>query len=142
MRTLLNWSLVTVMLAVSVPAQGLPLHKCLSSLPSNALKQGWRPFTTSQSIPPAYWGAPITAMKPLRVLTDRVNVAVVTEQTPTHASGFYFVLPESSYMPTNAHPGRAFVCRSVGENLRFRFLRSVDGPDDTSQRTPSVPVNR
>ncbi|MEY2536277.1 MAG: hypothetical protein QOG67_17 [Verrucomicrobiota bacterium] len=51
------------------------------------------------SIPERYWGAPIRALKPLRVYEDRVNIVVATNRTRHQEHGVYFCRPISSYLP-------------------------------------------
>lgn len=140
--TLVNIALLTAMLAAPDAAHATALWKCISNMPEHAVKPGWQPSQSGNDIPAAYWGQWITAMKPVRVFTDRVNVAVVTAQTATHESGFYFVVPESSHLPSNVDPKRRFVCSNAGEHLKFTFLREDQGPQHGFPRTPSPAQKR
>jgi len=72
---------------------------------------------------PKYWGPSIKALRPIRVYSSSVNIAVVTTETPDHESGVYFLLPDSSYLPTNVQPGYPFACKAVGAPLEFTFAK-------------------
>ena len=74
------------------------------------------------SIPQQYWGAPLRALKPLRVYDDRVNFAVVTAQHGDKERGVYFYRSVSSYAPVDA-PGRKFKWNKKTEQLEYVFTK-------------------
>jgi hypothetical protein len=62
------------------------------------------------------WGEAISALKPLRVLNDRVNVFIVLKEDATTAEGVYVSIPISSYAP--------------GVDKRFLQFEKMSEPDD------------
>lgn len=74
------------------------------------------------SIPKQYWGAPLHALKPLRVYDDHVNIAVVIQQRGGEERGVYFCRPISSYLPVDA-PGRKFSWNAKTEQLDYVFTK-------------------
>ncbi|MDB6024419.1 MAG: hypothetical protein JWM68_642 [Verrucomicrobiales bacterium] len=74
----------------------------------------------NSSIPPHYWGAPIRALKPLRVHYDRSNIAVVTKQNEREERGVYYYVSISSYLPVDA-PGRQFHWNKKADHLEYVF---------------------
>ena len=74
------------------------------------------------SIPKQYWGAPLRALKPLRVYDDHVNIAVVTQQRASEERGIYFYRSISSYLPGD-EPGRKFRWNAKTEQLEYVFTK-------------------
>jgi len=52
------------------------------------------------NIPKELWGAAIRKLKPVRVVSDRVNVKIVLIDSDRLEAGFYAVVPISSYVPS------------------------------------------
>ena len=69
-------------------------------------------------IPQRFWGEAILKLKPLRVLNDRVNVAIVLREDEQAEQGLYVVLPISSVTP--------------GYGKRFTLWEKLSKPKDKS----------
>ena len=62
------------------------------------------------------WGEAISALKPLRVLNDRINVFIVLKEDATTEEGLYVSIPYSSYAATM--------------DKRFLIFEKMSEPDD------------
>jgi hypothetical protein len=51
------------------------------------------------NIPKNLWGPAITALKPLRVVNDHLNVKIVMSDAKENETGFYVTISISSYRP-------------------------------------------
>jgi len=59
-------------------------------------------------IPSKYWAESIAKLKPVKVYTHRVNVAVVFRIHDNMEEGKYILIPISSYLPQNGVDGFEF----------------------------------
>jgi hypothetical protein len=69
-------------------------------------------------IPQRLWGSAIRKLKPLRVVNDRVNVAIVLQESTEAEQGLYVRIPISSYAP--------------GLDKRFATFEKLSKPEDKS----------
>jgi len=97
--------------------------------PDDLLAPGWRGApTTDGCIPKRYWRPSLLRLKPGSVCRDHGNLVVTTDSEHGCDTGLYIVLPESSFLPTDA-PGRTFKRNGPQGALQFRFCRrpAVEG---------------
>lgn len=118
--TVRGW-IVVLLLAMSARSIGGERCDPVVMLPENAFLPGCE-RSPGDDISERCWGEVIRALKPIRVLRSQANIAVVVEENAKGYSGFYFVTPESSYLPANAQ-GRTFTCDASRNLLRFRFQK-------------------
>jgi hypothetical protein len=100
----------------------------LSYLPANAFTvpedELHQIIQRDGSIPERHWGAPLRALKPLRVYTDRVNIVVAIQERAYEEQGVYFYRSSSSYLPVD-EPGRKFCWNSTTHQLEYVFSKST-----------------
>jgi hypothetical protein len=72
-------------------------------------------------IPKEFWGEALTKLKPVRVMYDRVNVAIVLQDSDKIEQGLYVSLAISSYLPNH--------------DKRFTTFEKLSQPEDKSFNT-------
>jgi hypothetical protein len=72
-------------------------------------------------IPKEFWGEAITKLKPVRVMHDRVNVAITLQDSDKIEQGLYVSLAISSYSPNH--------------DKRFTTFEKLSQPEDKSFNT-------
>ena len=69
-------------------------------------------------IPRRFWGDAILHLRPVRVFSDSLNVAIVLREDDTAEQGLYVTVPISSYAP--------------GQDRRFAAFERLSAPEDKS----------
>ncbi len=92
-----------------ITAANQAVHKHMISIPSEQ---------RTAEIPRSLWGKAIEQLHPLRVLNDRVNVFIVTQEDDTTEEGLYVSTIISSYAP--------------GLDKRFLVFKKLTEPSDKS----------
>lgn len=84
-----------------------------------------------------FWGKTITRLKPVRVMYDRVNVAIVLQDNDKTEQGLYVSLAISSYLPNQDNRFTTFEKLSKPEDKSFNTLYrySIKKTDTKSKAT-------
>ncbi len=74
-------------------------------------------------LPEEMWPELFTKLKPKRVYSDRVNVAIAMKRVEGMESGYYVYIPISSYVPTN---GGGWSFEELAPDI-WKYTRKVEG---------------
>lgn len=101
-----------------------------SPLPDTFFREGWAAAKDHRGcIPQEFWAPALLELKPIKVCSDRINIAVTTAIEGDCELGRYYQSKYSSYLPRPVKsPDRTFTWDARERSLKFRFctLQVID----------------